>query len=194
MLNTSYYMWYWIQLTVRTYQVLRFLVLNVAPSVKQSRAFCGSRPRPSLTGAGAASRRRWEQWPLWTLFQPHIAGKPPGAYDGAADQSFIPVSPHYGFAYFTPYKSHFAACKTSYNQKWNVTVNRSDMHRWMAAFPNPTNLAADEDEVIYDDWGERTTTSVISVLDSKLLHFLYSYTVFFVLFCCVSQTVLRCSV
>lgn len=28
------------------------------------------------------------------------------------------------------------------------------MHRWIAAFPNPTNLDTDEDEVIYADWGE----------------------------------------
>lgn len=28
------------------------------------------------------------------------------------------------------------------------------MHRWMAAFPNPTNPDRDEDEVIYEDWGE----------------------------------------
>ncbi|AWO97593.1 putative rho guanine nucleotide exchange factor 15 [Scophthalmus maximus] len=30
--------------------------------------------------------------------------------------------------------------------------SQSDMHRWMAAFPNPTIPATDEDEVIYDDW------------------------------------------
>lgn len=30
------------------------------------------------------------------------------------------------------------------------------MHRWMAAFPNPTNTDRDEDEVIYEDWGENT--------------------------------------
>lgn len=30
------------------------------------------------------------------------------------------------------------------------------MHRWMAAFPNPTNPDRDEDEVIYEDWGENT--------------------------------------
>ncbi|KAM3590948.1 uncharacterized protein V6R79_019317 [Siganus canaliculatus] len=29
---------------------------------------------------------------------------------------------------------------------------QSDMHRWMAAFPNPTNPDRDEDEVIYEDW------------------------------------------
>lgn len=28
------------------------------------------------------------------------------------------------------------------------------MHRWMAAFPNPTNPDGHEDEVIYEDWGE----------------------------------------
>lgn len=28
------------------------------------------------------------------------------------------------------------------------------MHRWMAAFPNPTKPDGDEDEVIYEDWGE----------------------------------------
>ncbi|XP_074479532.1 uncharacterized protein arhgef15b isoform X2 [Sebastes fasciatus] len=28
----------------------------------------------------------------------------------------------------------------------------SDKHRWMAAFPNPTNPDRDEDEVIYEDW------------------------------------------
>ncbi|XP_044040526.1 rho guanine nucleotide exchange factor 15 [Siniperca chuatsi] len=30
--------------------------------------------------------------------------------------------------------------------------SQSDMHRWMAAFPNPTNQDRDEDEVIYEDW------------------------------------------
>ncbi|KAM9335568.1 uncharacterized protein arhgef15b [Symphorus nematophorus] len=30
--------------------------------------------------------------------------------------------------------------------------SQSDMHRWMAAFPNPTNPDRDEDEVIYEDW------------------------------------------
>ncbi|XP_062240098.1 rho guanine nucleotide exchange factor 15 isoform X2 [Platichthys flesus] len=30
--------------------------------------------------------------------------------------------------------------------------SQSDMHRWMAAFPNPTKMATDEDEVIYEDW------------------------------------------
>lgn len=35
-----------------------------------------------------------------------------------------------------------------------VSLDRSDMHRWMAAFPNPTNPDGDEDEVIYEDWGE----------------------------------------
>lgn len=28
------------------------------------------------------------------------------------------------------------------------------MHRWMAAFPNPTNPDRDKEEVIYEDWGE----------------------------------------
>uniref|UniRef100_A0A8C5ETI9 Rho guanine nucleotide exchange factor 15-like n=1 Tax=Gouania willdenowi TaxID=441366 RepID=A0A8C5ETI9_GOUWI len=32
--------------------------------------------------------------------------------------------------------------------------SQSDMHRWMAAFPNPTNPDGNEDEVIYEDWGE----------------------------------------
>lgn len=30
------------------------------------------------------------------------------------------------------------------------------MHRWMAAFPNPTNPDGDDKEVIYEDWGEDT--------------------------------------
>ncbi|XP_031707301.1 ephexin-1 [Anarrhichthys ocellatus] len=30
--------------------------------------------------------------------------------------------------------------------------SQSDMHRWMAAFPNPTNPDRDEEEVIYEDW------------------------------------------
>ncbi|XP_032367222.1 rho guanine nucleotide exchange factor 15 [Etheostoma spectabile] len=30
--------------------------------------------------------------------------------------------------------------------------SQSDMHRWMAAFPNPTNPDRTEDEVIYEDW------------------------------------------
>ncbi|XP_070711049.1 ephexin-1 [Pempheris klunzingeri] len=29
---------------------------------------------------------------------------------------------------------------------------QSDMHRWMAAFPNPTNPDREDDEVIYEDW------------------------------------------
>ncbi|XP_071316139.1 ephexin-1 [Trachinotus anak] len=30
--------------------------------------------------------------------------------------------------------------------------SQSDMHRWMAAFPNPTNPDGEDDEVIYEDW------------------------------------------
>ncbi|XP_029975493.1 rho guanine nucleotide exchange factor 15 [Salarias fasciatus] len=30
--------------------------------------------------------------------------------------------------------------------------SQSDMHRWMAAFPDPTNPDGHEDEVIYEDW------------------------------------------
>ncbi|XP_020484898.2 rho guanine nucleotide exchange factor 15 [Labrus bergylta] len=30
--------------------------------------------------------------------------------------------------------------------------SQSDMHRWMAAFPNPINPDGDDDEVIYEDW------------------------------------------
>ncbi|KAM9826904.1 rho guanine nucleotide exchange factor 19 [Neosynchiropus ocellatus] len=30
--------------------------------------------------------------------------------------------------------------------------SQSDMHRWMAAFPNPTNPDGGDDEVIYEDW------------------------------------------
>ncbi|KAL6118567.1 arhgef15 [Pungitius sinensis] len=30
--------------------------------------------------------------------------------------------------------------------------SQSDMHRWMAAFPNPTNPDQHEEEVIYEDW------------------------------------------
>ncbi|XP_028284941.1 rho guanine nucleotide exchange factor 15 isoform X2 [Parambassis ranga] len=30
--------------------------------------------------------------------------------------------------------------------------SQSDMHRWLAAFPNPTNTDRDDDEVIYEDW------------------------------------------
>ena len=35
-----------------------------------------------------------------------------------------------------------------------VPVTRSDMHRWLAAFPSPTNPDREDDEVIYEDWGE----------------------------------------
>lgn len=35
-----------------------------------------------------------------------------------------------------------------------VFVPRSDMDRWMVAFPNPDNPNRDEEEVIYEDWGE----------------------------------------
>ncbi|XP_041842386.1 ephexin-1 isoform X2 [Melanotaenia boesemani] len=30
--------------------------------------------------------------------------------------------------------------------------SQSDMHRWLAAFPNPSNPDRDEDEVVYEDW------------------------------------------
>ncbi|KAJ8008343.1 hypothetical protein DPEC_G00103840 [Dallia pectoralis] len=30
--------------------------------------------------------------------------------------------------------------------------SQSDLHRWMAAFPNPSNPDGDDDEIIYDDW------------------------------------------
>lgn len=30
--------------------------------------------------------------------------------------------------------------------------SQSDMHRWMAAFPNPANPDRDDEEVIYEDW------------------------------------------
>uniref|UniRef100_A0AAQ4RDJ6 Rho guanine nucleotide exchange factor 15b n=1 Tax=Gasterosteus aculeatus aculeatus TaxID=481459 RepID=A0AAQ4RDJ6_GASAC len=36
--------------------------------------------------------------------------------------------------------------------------SQSDMHRWMAAFPNPTNPDQYEEEVVYEDWGEDTHT------------------------------------
>ena len=42
-----------------------------------------------------------------------------------------------------------------------VSPDRSDMHRWMAAFPNPTNPDGDEDEVIYEDWGEDCSDSTV---------------------------------
>lgn len=45
-------------------------------------------------------------------------------------------------------------CYKDSEQITTVFANRSDMHRWMAAFPNPTNPDRDEDEVIYEDWGE----------------------------------------
>lgn len=45
-------------------------------------------------------------------------------------------------------------CYKNSEQIAAVFANRSDMHRWMAAFPNPTNPDGDEDEVIYEDWGE----------------------------------------
>lgn len=49
---------------------------------------------------------------------------------------------------------------------FNIPLTRSDMHRWMAAFPS-INVAPDE-EKIYEDWGENfynhmNTFSVIRV-------------------------------
>uniref|UniRef100_A0A8K9UL88 Rho guanine nucleotide exchange factor 15b n=1 Tax=Oncorhynchus mykiss TaxID=8022 RepID=A0A8K9UL88_ONCMY len=32
--------------------------------------------------------------------------------------------------------------------------SQSDLHRWIAVFPNPGNHDGDQEEVIYDDWGE----------------------------------------
>jgi len=31
---------------------------------------------------------------------------------------------------------------------------RSDLHRWLAAFPNPDGTSNDQEEVIYEDWGK----------------------------------------
>nr|XP_046237618.1 ephexin-1 [Scatophagus argus] len=61
-----------------------------------------------------------------------------------------------------------SGCRGGYERCFNLTLlenhqgrtverllkapSQSDMHRWMAAFPNPTNPDGDEDEVIYEDW------------------------------------------
>lgn len=42
-------------------------------------------------------------------------------------------------------------------------VPRSDMDRWMVAFPNPDNSNRDEDEVIYEDWGEECSEATVGV-------------------------------
>lgn len=36
----------------------------------------------------------------------------------------------------------------------SISSIRSDLHRWLAAFPNPDGLNNDQEEVIYEDWGK----------------------------------------
>lgn len=36
----------------------------------------------------------------------------------------------------------------------SISTIRSDLHRWLAAFPNPNDPNKDEEEVIYEDWGK----------------------------------------
>lgn len=37
-------------------------------------------------------------------------------------------------------------------EKHLKALKKSDLHRWLAAFPNPNDLNKDEEEVIYEDW------------------------------------------
>lgn len=160
---------------------------------KQRGAFCGTWPRPPLSGAGTAIRRSWEQrLPVWALLQPHPAGKPPGTNNGETPQSSISVSglvrPDQCPSPQRPDEHHFKMCsKDEEEQIATVFADRSDMHRWMAAFPNPTNPDRDEDEVIYEDWGEDYSHTTACVCVSHL-QCLTPVCV------CVCQTVLRCSV
>lgn len=150
--------------------------------LEQCGAFRGTRPRPPLSGAGAAIRCRWEQrWPLRALLQPHPAGKPPGTHDGEAAQSSFAVSS-------LVWLDQCPIRQIPNGQRFKtVFVNRSDMHRWMAAFPNPTNPDREEDEVIYEDWGEdySDATACVCVCFMSVVSYLCVY---------ACQTVLRCSV
>lgn len=38
------------------------------------------------------------------------------------------------------------------------------MHRWMAAFPNPTNADGEDCDVIYEDWGENHSRAAAALL------------------------------
>lgn len=49
----------------------------------------------------------------------------------------------------------------------SLHMHRSDMHRWLAAFPDPENMERETNEVVYKDWGELfalTTTLPFSLL------------------------------
>lgn len=44
------------------------------------------------------------------------------------------------------------------------------MDRWMAAFPNPTNPDREDDEVIYEDWGENySDATAVTPFDPSFL-------------------------
>lgn len=43
------------------------------------------------------------------------------------------------------------------------------MHRWLAAFPNPTNPDGEDSEVIYEDWGEGRSHAAGSCFEPRLL-------------------------
>lgn len=149
---------------------------------EQRGALCGTRPRPPLSGTSARWRRE-QRRPLRALLQPHPAGKPPGTHDGEADQSPLTVSSLVCY----PCSLNIQLLLRLQEQVTAVSLDRSDMHRWMAAFPNPTNPDGDEDEVIYEDWGEDYSDS--TVILCLFLTPIVSYA-----FVCVSQIVLRCSV
>lgn len=47
------------------------------------------------------------------------------------------------------------------------------MHRWMAAFPNPTHLDGEDNEVIYEDWGENRRDAPTGLLLIHSLSFFF---------------------
>ncbi|XP_038851700.1 rho guanine nucleotide exchange factor 15 [Salvelinus namaycush] len=47
---------------------------------------------------------------------------------------------------------HKSILSFSFSRFFPPDLHRSDLHRWIAAFPNPGNHDGDQEEVIYDDW------------------------------------------
>lgn len=71
-----------------------------------------------------------------------------------------------------------------------VFFNRSDMDRWVAAFPNHMNIDG-EDDVIYEDWGEDYSNATAMCVCVWFVSYPLVYFLFFVPDCpqvqCVEQ-------
>lgn len=119
---------------------------------QQHRPLQCDRPRPPLTGPGPASQQGPLSLDAKEEFFPHTTGEPQGSDDQALDKGSYRVRTA---VWATCYSRHTtnAASSTSLPVSLPAALCRSDMHRWMAAFPNPST-PKQEEEVIYEDWGE----------------------------------------